>query len=210
MTAQFFGCEKGAYMRRAHFLLVVVCSLFVAAPLLATPGSQTWKVRPGDSLETIATTLEIPQEEIKNHNPGVMENNLQIGQRLKLPLRSYAESKTLEEELRKKDTRIVMLEEKSGALEERVTRAEAQLTWQPIWLWGFWLCFGVLAFIAAGAYWIFRETHPRVFDEPHDRSIRDLRQSQTRVRSSFPQEEESASSRGGQWQPTLKRLHAHR
>jgi LysM repeat protein len=102
MTAQFFGCEKGAYMRRAHFLLVVVCSLFVAAPLLATPGSQTWKVRPGDSLETIATTLEIPQEEIKNHNPGVMENNLQIGQRLKLPLRSYAESKTLEEELRKK------------------------------------------------------------------------------------------------------------
>ena len=85
-------------MERIFFLLFILYSLFVASHTLAAAGSQTWKIRPGDNLEIIATTLEIPKEEIKNHNPEVVESNLQIGQKLKLPLRSYVESKTLEEE----------------------------------------------------------------------------------------------------------------
>jgi LysM repeat protein len=197
-------------MDRFLFRLFILSFLFVASPMLAAAGSQTWKVRPGDNLEMIAMTLEIPKEEIKKHNPGVLESNLQIGQKVKLPLRSFVESKTLEEELGKKDARIGTLEEKSSDLEKKIARVESQLAWQPIWLWGFWICFGIIAFIASGAYWIFRQTHPRVFEQPHDRSIRDLRKSQTRVRSSFPQDEGDASSRGGQWQPSLRRLHAHR
>jgi LysM repeat protein len=197
-------------MERIFFPLFILYSLFVASPMLAAAGSQTWKVRAGDNLEIIATTLEIPKEDIKNHNPGVLENNLQIGHKLKLPLRSYVESKTLEEELSKKDARIGKLENKSSDLEKQIASAESQLAWYPIWLWGFWICFGIIAFIASGAYWIFRQTHPRVFEQPHDRSIRDLRESQTRVRSSFPHDEDGASSRGGQWQPSLKRLAAHR
>ena len=193
-------------MERTLFLLFILYSLFVASPVLAAAGSQTWKVRPGDNLEIVATTLEIPKEEIKNHNPGVLENNLQIGQKLKLPLRSFVESKTLEEELGKKDARIGKLENKNSDLEKKIASAESQLVWHPIWLWGFWICFGIIAFIVCGAYWIFRQTHPQVFEQPHDRSIRDLRESQTRVRSSFPHDEEGASSRGGQWQPSLKRL----
>ena len=43
---------------------------FVASPLSAAAESQTWKVRPGDNLDVIATTLEIPKEEIKNTIPG--------------------------------------------------------------------------------------------------------------------------------------------
>ena len=147
---------------------------------------QAWMVRPGDNLDIIATTLEIPKEEIKKHNPGVLESNLQIGQKLKLPLRSYAESKTLEEELGKKDERIARLERKTGDSEKKLASAETQLRWYPIWLWGFWISFGIIAFIVSGAYWIFRQTHPRVFEQPHDRSIRDLRESQMRLRSSFP------------------------
>jgi hypothetical protein len=198
-------------MERILFLLFILYSLFVVSPMLAAAGNQTWKVRPGDNLEIIATTLEIPQEEIKNHNPGFLENNLQIGQKLKLPFRSYVESKTLEEELGKKDARIGRLEKTSSELETLIARAESQLAWHPIWLWGFWICFGILAFIASGAYWIFRQTHPRVFEQPHDRSVRDLRESQIRVRSSFPQGEEVASSRGGgQWRPALKPLAARR
>jgi LysM repeat protein len=197
-------------MERIFFLLFILYSLFVASHTLAAAGSQTWKIRPGDNLEIIATTLEIPKEEIKNHNPGVLETNLQIGQKLKLPLRSYVESKTLEEELGKKDARIGKLEKTSSDLEKRIASAESQLAWHPIWLWGFWISFGIIAFIVSGAYWIFRQTHPRVFEQPHDRSIRDLRKSQIRVRSSFPQDEEGASSRGGRWQPSLKRLPAHR
>jgi LysM domain-containing protein len=193
-------------MERIFFLLFILYSLFVASPMLAAAGSQTWKVRPGDNLEIIATTLEIPKEEIKNDNPGVLENNLQIGQKLKLPLRSYVESKTLEEELGKKDARIAALDKKNSDLEKKVAGAESQLAWHPIWLWGFWICFGIIAFIVSGACWIFRQTHPRVFEQPHDRSIRDLRESQIRARSSFPQDEEGASSRGGRWQPSLKRL----
>jgi hypothetical protein len=192
------------------FLLFIFYSLFVVFPFLGTAANQTWKVRPGDTLEIIATTLEIPQEEIKKDNPGLSENNLQIGQRLKLPLRSFAETKILEEELGKKDVRIGRLEKASSELEKQFAIVESKLAWHPIWLWGFWACFSVIAFIAAGAYWIFRETHPRVFDEPHDRSIKDLRESQTRVRSIFPQNEEGASSHGGHWQPPLKRLpHGH-
>ena len=196
-------------MERKFFLLFILCSLFVASPMPAAAESQTWKVRPGDNLEIIATTLEIPKEEIKNHNPGVLENNLQIGQKLKLPLRSYAESKPLEEELSTKDARIGTLEKKSSDLEKQDASAESQLRWQPIWFWGFWLCFGILAFIASGAYWIFRQTHPQVIEQSHERSIRDLKESQVRVRSSFPYEED-ASNRRREWQPSGNRLNAHR
>ena len=193
-------------MNKTSFILFFLYSLFVASPLSAAAESQTWKVRPGDNLDVIATTLEIPKEEIKKHNPGVLESNLQIDQKLKLPLHSYVESKTLQEELSKKDERIGTLERKNGDLEKQIASAESQLRWHPIWLWGFWICFGIIAFIVSGAYWIFRQTHPRVFEQPHDRSIKDLRKSQIRVRSSFPQEEEDASTRRGQWHPSLKRF----
>jgi LysM repeat protein len=193
-------------MKRIFFLFFILYSLFVASLMPAAAESQTWKVRPGDNLEIIATTLEIPKEAIKNHNPGVLESNLQIGQKLKLPLRSYVESKTLEEELGKKAARIGQLEGKSTDLEKKIASAESQLVWHPVWFWGFWICFGIIAVIVAGAYWIFRQTHPQVFEEPHDRSIRDLKESQIRVRSSFPHDEEGATSRGGQWQPSLKRF----
>src|SRR5213594_3097248 len=197
-------------MQRILFLLFFLYSLFVASPLSAAAESQTWKVRSGDNLDIIATTLEIPKEEIKKHNPGVLESNLQIGQKLKLPLHAYVESKTLEEELSKKDERIGKLERKSSDLEKKIASAESQLRWHPIWLWGFWIYFGIIAFIVSGAYWIFRQTHPRVFEQPHDRSIRDLKQSQMRVRSSsFPHDEEGASSGGGKWQLSLKPLPTH-
>ena len=208
--SSFLRCEKGDYMERILFLLFILYSLSVALPMPAAAESQTWKVRSGDNLDIIATTLEIPKEEIKKHNPGVLDSNLQIGQQLKLPLRSYVESKTLEEELGKKDARIGKLERKSSDLEKKIASAESQLAWHPIWLWGFWISFGIIAFIVSGAYWIFRQTHPRVFEQPQDRSIRDLRESQIRARSSFPYDEEGASSRRGQWQPSLKRVPAHR
>ena len=196
-------------MNKTSFILFFLYSLFVASPLSAAAESQTWKVRPGDNLDIIATTLEIPKEEIKKHNPGVLESNLQIDQKLKLPLHSYVESKTLQEELRKKDERIGTLERKNGDLEKQIASAESQLRLHPIWLWGFWICFGIIAFIVSGAYWIFRQTHPRVFEQPHDRSIRDLKESQMRVRS-FPHEEEGASSHGVRWHPPLRRFPAHR
>src|SRR5687768_6320653 len=146
-------------MERILSLFFILCSLFVASPTLyiAIAGSQTWKVRPGDNLEIIAMTLEIPKEEIKTHNPGVSESNLQIGQKLNLPFRSYVESKTLEEELRKKDARIGTLEQASSDLEKTIARAESQLAWHPILLWGFWISFSIIGFIASGAYWIFRQ-----------------------------------------------------
>ncbi len=197
-------------MERILFLLFILYSLLVALPIPAAAQSQTWKIRPGDNLDIIATTLEIPKEEIKKHNPGVSDSNLQIGQQLKLPLRPYVESKMLEEELGKKDARIGKLERKSSDLEKKIASAESQLAWHPVWLWGFWISFGIIAFIVSGAYWIFRQTHPRVFKQPRDRSLRDLRESQIRARSSFPYDEESASSRTGQWQRSLKRVPAHR
>jgi hypothetical protein len=176
----------------------------------ASAENQTWKVRAGDSLEVLAMTLEIPTEAIKKHNPGVLENNLQIGQKLKLPLLSYPEGKTLQEALSKRDGRIGALESKSSDLERKIAKAESQLRWHPIWFFGFWIFFGILAFIAAGAYWLLRQTHPRVLEQPHERSIKDLRESQRRVRSSFPYEEQGASTGGGQWQLSLKRSpHAH-
>jgi hypothetical protein len=193
-------------MKWPLFLFFILYSLFVASPMLAAAESQTWKVRPGDNLDIIATTLEIPREEIKKQNPGILENNLQIGQKLKLPLGSYLESKTLQEELSKKDEQIGKLESKSSDLEKKIASAESQLRWHPIWVWGFWICFGIIAFIASGAYWIFRQTHPRVFEQPRERSIRDLKESQIRARSSFPYEEPGASTRGGQWQLPLKRF----
>ena len=191
-------------------LLFILLALLVAAPKLAAAESQAWTIRPGDNLDIIATTLEIPKEEIKKNNPAILETNLQIGQKLKLPLRSYGESKTLADALGKKDQRIAVLERKTSDLEQKVASTESQLRWHPLWFWGFWVCFGIIAFIASGAYWIFRQTHPRVFEEAHERSIRDLRESEIRVRSSFPYEAEGAGSRGRQWQLSLPRLSAHR
>src|SRR5262245_38337816 len=98
-------------MKRPLFLTFVLYSIFAASPTLAE--NQTWKVRAGDNFDIIATALEIPTEEIKKYNPGVSENNLQIGQKLKLPIRAYVESKTLEEDLTKKEQRIGMLETKN-------------------------------------------------------------------------------------------------
>jgi LysM repeat protein len=190
-------------MERILFFLFLLYSLFVASALSAAE-SQTWMVRSGDNLDIIATTLEIPREEIKNQNPGILENNLQIGQKLKLPLRSYLESNTLEQELSKKNELIGQLESKSRDMEKKIASAESQLLWHPLWLWGFWICFGIIAFIASGAYWIFRETHPRVFEQPHDRSIRDLSESQRRLRSSFPYEEGRAITSGSHRQRLLR------
>jgi hypothetical protein len=202
--------EKGGFMYRPLFLTFVVCSLLVASPMPASAENQTWKVRPGDNLDVLAMTLEIPREEIKKHNPGVLENNLQIGQKLNLPLLSYRESKTLREELSKKDGRIGDLQSKSGELERKIANAESQLRWHPIWLWGFWIFFGILAFIASGAYWLFRKTHPRVIEQPRERSIKDLKESQRRLRSSFGDEEQGASTARGHWQFSLRRSpHAH-
>ena len=197
-------------MERNFFLLFILHSLLVASSMSAAAESQTWKIRPGDNLDIIATALEIPKEEIKIHNPGILETNLQIGQKLKLPFRSYVDSKKLEDELGKKDARIAMLERKGSDLEKKIAIAESQLAWHPIWFWGFWIYFGIIAFIVSGAYWIFRQTHPRVFEQPHDRSIRDLRESQIRARSTFPSDEEGAGSRRGLWQPSLKRFPTHR
>ena len=171
----------------------------------AAAESQTWKLRAGDNLEIIAATLDIPSEELRKHNPGIVETNMQIGQKLKLPLRSFQESTMLEQELGKRQERITDLEKQKRVLEIEIVAALAQLRWQPLWLWGFWIFLGVLAFIAAGAYWLFRQTHPQVFDEPHrDRSIKDLRESQIRARS-FPYDEQSGS-RAGRWHLPLKRL----
>jgi len=115
---------------------------------------------------------------------------------------------TLEEELSKKDERIRKLETNSTDLEKKIASAESQLRWHPIWLWGFWTCFGILAFIFSGAYWMLRQTHPRVFEQPHERSIRDLRESQIRARPSLPYNERDASTGSGQWQLSLKLPHA--
>ena len=172
-------------MDRIVFLLFILYSLFVASTMSAAAESQTWTVRPGDNLDIMATTLEISKEEIKKLNPGALDSNLQIGQKLKLPLLSYVEGKTLKEELGKKDERIGKLETKSSESEKKIANAESQLRWHPIWFWGFWIFFSIIAFIVSGAYWIFRQTHPRVFERPHNRSIKDLRESQLRVRSSF-------------------------
>jgi hypothetical protein len=196
-------------MKRSLFVLFIFPSLFVLLPSLALAGSQTWKVQPGDHLDVVSTTLDIPKEEIRKHNPGVLENNLQIGQQLKLPLRSFAESKALEERLTIQDARIRELEKGTVDLERQIARAQSRLIWHPIWLWGFWICFGVIALIASGAYWLFRQTHPQVFEEPHERSVRDLRQSQVRVRS-FPYDEEGANSSGGHWQPPLRHATGNR
>lgn len=192
-------------MKKSIFLLFILYSLFVASPRPAAAESQAWMVRPGDSLDIVATTLEISKEEIKKQNPGVSESNLQIGQKLQLPLRSHLETKTLEEDLGKRDARIATLERKNSDLEKKIISAESQLAWHPILLWGFWICFGIIAFVVAGAFWIFRQTHPRVFEQPHDRSIRDLRDSQIRARSLFPGEEQGVR---GQWQPSLKHFPA--
>jgi LysM domain-containing protein len=194
-------------MQKFYLLGALICCL-LSSRISSAAESQTWTVRAGDNLDIIASTLEIAKQEIKKQNPGILESNLQVGQKLKLPLRTYIETKALEEELGRRDQRIRELENKNSVLENSVAKAEAQLRWYPIWLWGFWLCFGILAFIFGGAYWIFRQTHPRVL-EPHDRSLRDLKESQTRLRTGFAQEDDIGSHRG-QWHPSFNRLHAHR
>lgn len=187
------------------FFLFVGYFLFVASPTIAAAENQTWTVRPGDNLEIISSTLEIPKEEIKKNNPDILETNLQIGQKLRLPFVSYVESKRLEQGLREKDARIVQLESDSNDLAKKVASAEARVLWYPVWFWGFWISFSVVVLIAAGAYWIFRQTHPRVFDQAQERSIRDLRESQIR-RSAFLYDDQAEPSQEGQWQPPMKRL----
>jgi len=63
-------------MERILFLFFTSYSLFVALPMPATAERQTWMVRPGDNLDVIATTLEIPKEEIKKQNPGFLSNRV--------------------------------------------------------------------------------------------------------------------------------------
>jgi hypothetical protein len=58
---------------------------------------------------------------------------------------------SLEQELGKKDARIGKLEKTSSDLEKKIASAESQLAWHPIWLWGFWICFGIIAFVVCGA-----------------------------------------------------------
>ena len=194
-------------MERISLLVALVCCV-LGSHISAAAESQTWTVRAGDNLDIIASTLEIPKQEITKQNPRISESTLQIGQKLKLPLRAYADTRALEEELGRRDQRIRELESKNNDLENSIAKSESQLRWHPIWLWGFWISFGVLAIIFGGAYWIFRQTHPRVL-EPHDRSLRDLRESQTRLRTGFAQEDDVGSDRG-QWRPSFNRLHAHR
>jgi hypothetical protein len=181
-------------MKRILFLLFVLYSPFIVSSVAAAE-SQTWKLRPGDTLDIVATTLDIPTEELRRHNPGVLENSLRVGQRLNLPLRSYVEGRALEAELARKVEQIGSLASKNGELEKRIANAESRLRWHPVWFWGFWICFGVIAFIFSLAYWIFRQAHPQVFEQPHERSIGDLRASQLRVRSTFPYDENGVSSR---------------
>jgi hypothetical protein len=188
------------------FFLFVVYALMLASPRLAAADNPTWTVRPGDTLEIISATLEIPKEEINKQNPGISETNLQIGQKLKLPFVSYTESRRLEQAAADKEALIGALQSKNGELEKKVISTDAQLFWHPVWFWGFWICFSVIAFIFAFAYWIFRQTHPRIFDEPHERSITDLKESQTRVRSSFSYDEGGMGNRQSPWRPPLKRL----
>jgi len=195
-------------MNRGFFLSFILYSLVFASPLSAAE-NQLWTVRPGDSLETIAATLEIPQSEIRKHNPGVRDGNLQIGQKLILPLQPYEATRAMQEDRARKGERIALLEKTNGDLETRLATAASQLRWQPLWFWGFWICFGIVGFVAAGAFWIFRQTHPTVFAEPHDRTLGDLKESQLRLRS-FPREEEDAAGYGLGWHSSLKRVHAHR
>ena len=193
-------------MKRLPFLVLLPCALLTVSLQSAAADSQTWRLRPGDNIDTIATTLEIPGEAIRRQNTGIVETNLQIGQRLKLPLRSFAESKALEEELISNRTRMAALERQNALLESGIAQLTSQLEWQPVWLWGFWIFFGMLAAIAAGAYYLFRETHPRVFEEPHhERSIRDLKESQIRVRS-FPYDQQGGKDHGEEWHMPMKRL----
>src|ERR1044071_1171967 len=104
-------------MERLFLFAAVICSL-LATGISAAAESQIWTVRAGDNLDMIASTLEIPKQEIKKQNPGISESNLQIGQKIKLPLRAYRETKALEQELIKRGQRIQELESKSSDLEK--------------------------------------------------------------------------------------------
>jgi hypothetical protein len=193
-------------MKRLSFLALLPCALLILSLRSVAAESQSWKLRPGDNIDGIAATLEIPADAIRRHNPGIVETNLQIGQRLKLPLRSYAESHALQEQLAWKNNRIADLENRNSLLEAQIAQTNSRLRWQPLWLWGFWIFLIILSFIGAGAYWLFRETHPPVFEEPHrDRSIRDLKESQIRARS-FPYDEHAGDDNGEEWHIPMKRV----
>ena len=77
---------------------------------------------------------------------------------------------------------------KNGDLEKQIASAESQLRLHPIWLWGFWILFRRHCIHSFRRILDFSANPPRVFEQPHDRSIRDLKESQMRVRS-FPHEE---------------------
>ena len=65
MAPILLAARKGTVMNKLSFFLFFLYSLFIASPLSAAAENQTWKVRPDDNLDIIATTLEIPKEEIK-------------------------------------------------------------------------------------------------------------------------------------------------
>ena len=48
--------------KRIVLLLFILNALFVAFTDASAAKSQTWKVRPGDTLDIISTTLEIPKK----------------------------------------------------------------------------------------------------------------------------------------------------
>src|ERR1044072_1611622 len=100
-------------MVRLFLFVVVICSL-LATGISAAAESQPWMVRAGVNLYMIASTLEFPKQEIKKQNPGISESNLQIGQKIKLPLRAYAESKAMDEEFGRREQRIRELEGKNS------------------------------------------------------------------------------------------------
>src|ERR1051325_496848 len=101
LTRTCLAVRKEVVVKRISLLVALICCV-LAARISAAAESHTWTVRAGDSFDIIASTLEIPKEEIKKQNPGISESNLQIGQKIKLPLRAYRETKALEQELIKR------------------------------------------------------------------------------------------------------------
>ena len=89
-------------MERTFLFAAFICSL-LGTNISTAAESQTWTLRAGDNLDMIASTLEIPKQEIKKQNPGISESNLQIGQKIKLPLRPYVESKAIDQELGRRE-----------------------------------------------------------------------------------------------------------
>ena len=55
-------------MKRISLLVAFICSV-LSARVSAAAESHTWTIRGGDSLDVVASTLDIPKEEIKKKNP---------------------------------------------------------------------------------------------------------------------------------------------